>query len=318
MVARVRLRAASHHQTTTLDAFISPDLMLRRRIVITAGDGTRETLERTRAAHRIAAHRIRAAHTRDPHTDVPTMAFTLTPLTRTLGAEVTGIDLARPVEAATAGRAARRLGRARGARHPRPGALAAAVRGGGRHLRRSPRAADQEVCAPGSSAGRARSRAATCRWSTASCTCAGRTSTPTTRISRLRRRRRRCTPSALPAFGGDTQFVDVRAAFDDLPADTRRRIVQAALGRMSTRAPQPAQDDRAERGGAREGAADHPAARDPPPGERALRALPQHRAHGRHRGHAAGRSVRAHRRAVRARDPVQVRVPAPVAAPATW
>ena len=31
---------------------------------------------------------------------------------------------------------------------------------------------------------------------------------------------------ALPEFGGDTQFVDVRAAFDDLPADTRRRIAK--------------------------------------------------------------------------------------------
>lgn len=30
---------------------------------------------------------------------------------------------------------------------------------------------------------------------------------------------------ALPASGGDTQFVDVRAAFDDLPEATRRRLV---------------------------------------------------------------------------------------------
>ena len=30
---------------------------------------------------------------------------------------------------------------------------------------------------------------------------------------------------ALPQFGGDTQFVDVRAAFDDLPEDTKRKIV---------------------------------------------------------------------------------------------
>ena len=31
---------------------------------------------------------------------------------------------------------------------------------------------------------------------------------------------------ALPKFGGDTQFVDVRAAFDDLPAETRERLVK--------------------------------------------------------------------------------------------
>ena len=31
---------------------------------------------------------------------------------------------------------------------------------------------------------------------------------------------------ALPQFGGDTQFVDVRAAFDDLPEDTKRKIVK--------------------------------------------------------------------------------------------
>lgn len=30
---------------------------------------------------------------------------------------------------------------------------------------------------------------------------------------------------ALPEFGGDTQFVDVRAAFDDLPDATKRRLV---------------------------------------------------------------------------------------------
>ena len=30
---------------------------------------------------------------------------------------------------------------------------------------------------------------------------------------------------ALPTTGGDTQFVDVRAAFDDLPADTRLKLV---------------------------------------------------------------------------------------------
>ena len=30
----------------------------------------------------------------------------------------------------------------------------------------------------------------------------------------------------LPQIGGDTQFVDVRAAFDDLPAETRHQIVQ--------------------------------------------------------------------------------------------
>lgn len=30
----------------------------------------------------------------------------------------------------------------------------------------------------------------------------------------------------LPSFGGDTQFVDVRKAFDDLPEETRRRIVR--------------------------------------------------------------------------------------------
>lgn len=30
---------------------------------------------------------------------------------------------------------------------------------------------------------------------------------------------------ALPQFGGDTQFVDVRAAFDDLPEATRRKLV---------------------------------------------------------------------------------------------
>jgi len=31
---------------------------------------------------------------------------------------------------------------------------------------------------------------------------------------------------ALPSFGGDTQFVDVRKAFDDLPAETRQRLVK--------------------------------------------------------------------------------------------
>jgi taurine dioxygenase len=31
---------------------------------------------------------------------------------------------------------------------------------------------------------------------------------------------------ALPQFGGDTQFVDVRAAFDDLPDATRRKLVK--------------------------------------------------------------------------------------------
>lgn len=31
---------------------------------------------------------------------------------------------------------------------------------------------------------------------------------------------------ALPQFGGDTQFVDVRAAFDDLPDTTKRRLVK--------------------------------------------------------------------------------------------
>ena len=31
---------------------------------------------------------------------------------------------------------------------------------------------------------------------------------------------------ALPQFGGDTQFVDARAAFDDLPEDTKRKIVK--------------------------------------------------------------------------------------------
>jgi taurine dioxygenase len=31
---------------------------------------------------------------------------------------------------------------------------------------------------------------------------------------------------ALPKFGGDTQFVDVRAAFDDLPEDKRRKLVR--------------------------------------------------------------------------------------------
>jgi taurine dioxygenase len=29
----------------------------------------------------------------------------------------------------------------------------------------------------------------------------------------------------LPSFGGDTQFVDVRKAFDDLPQDTKKRLV---------------------------------------------------------------------------------------------
>jgi taurine dioxygenase len=31
---------------------------------------------------------------------------------------------------------------------------------------------------------------------------------------------------SLPSFGGDTQFVDVRKAFDDLPEETKRRIVK--------------------------------------------------------------------------------------------
>ena len=31
---------------------------------------------------------------------------------------------------------------------------------------------------------------------------------------------------SLPATGGDTQFVDVRAAFDDLPSDVKRRITK--------------------------------------------------------------------------------------------
>jgi taurine dioxygenase len=31
---------------------------------------------------------------------------------------------------------------------------------------------------------------------------------------------------ALPSFGGDTQFVDVREAFDDLPEEKRRKIVK--------------------------------------------------------------------------------------------
>ena len=31
---------------------------------------------------------------------------------------------------------------------------------------------------------------------------------------------------ALPSFGGDTQFVDVRAAFDELPQEKRREILQ--------------------------------------------------------------------------------------------
>jgi taurine dioxygenase len=31
---------------------------------------------------------------------------------------------------------------------------------------------------------------------------------------------------SLPSFGGDTQFVDVRKAFDDLPDETKRRIVK--------------------------------------------------------------------------------------------
>jgi taurine dioxygenase len=31
---------------------------------------------------------------------------------------------------------------------------------------------------------------------------------------------------SLPKFGGDTQFVDVRAAYDDLPEDTKRKIVR--------------------------------------------------------------------------------------------
>jgi taurine dioxygenase len=151
------------------------------------------------------------------------MAFTLTPLTRTLGAEVAGIDLARPVEAAT--RAALHdawvehavLVIRDQALSPPQFAAAAGIFGDLLEQQIKKYALpDHPLVGTISSRdlplvdGKLHVRGENFHTDHSNFPAPPKATT--------------LHAIALPEFGGDTQFVDVRAAFDDLPADTRRRI----------------------------------------------------------------------------------------------
>ncbi len=101
----------------------------------------------------------------------------------------------------------------------------------------------------------------------------------------------------LPSRGGDTQYVNMHEAYDDLPAETRQKIdglkaVHVYLEQIQSASARPSH-----RGKPQEAAAArHPPAGTHAPGERPQGAVPQSGAHRIHRRHGGRGRARAGRR----------------------
>src|SRR6266446_5843291 len=121
-------------------------------------------------------------------------------------------------------------------------------------------------------------------------------------------------PVSLPSRGGDTQYVNMHEAYDDLPAATKERIdglkaVHVYLSKYSPRALRPLSEDSARQVPP---PGIHPLVRTHPEnGRKALLSEP-----GTDRGdrrHGGRGSARPRRRADDARDPEKIRIPPPMA-----
>ena len=119
---------------------------------------------------------------------------------------------------------------------------------------------------------------------------------------------------SLPSQGGDTQFVDVRKAYDDLPEETKRKILPLRSPHVyeSSHSPRKMTALSAEERAKIPQTLQPLVIRHPDSGRPALY-LNTARMEG-IEGMGAGRGVQAHRRAVRPRHAVEVRVPPQVAA----
>ena len=218
--------------------------------------------------------------------DTPT--FTLKPLAAPLGAEVTGIDLSRPVDAAT-----RKALHDAWVKHavlvirgqkltPAQFADAAAIFGELLEQQVKKYALDGQPAGrhdlqPRSAAGRRQAARA-------------RGELPHRPFELRRAAQGDDAARRVAAVDGRRHAVRRRAqGLRRAAGGDQAEDPAAALAARLREQPKPAQDDGAQPRGAREDPADAAAARDPPPGERALGALPQHRPHGGHRGHGARR-----------------------------
>ena len=117
----------------------------------------------------------------------------------------------------------------------------------------------------------------------------------------------------LPSRGGDTQYVNMHLAYDELPAAMKQRIegLQADhvyLSKYSPRALGPIDE-----ASLRAAAARHPSAGAHASRQRPQGAVPESGAHGSGRRHAGQGCAGADRRTDAARDAAEIRIPPPVA-----